>query len=129
MTRQAIHSPCAPQAIGTYSQAMRAGDFVFLSGQLGLNPATLELESTIETEIARAFDNLAEVCQTAGGSLNNLVKVNIYLTELAHFQAVNDAMKARFTEPYPARAAVGVASLPKGGRVEVEGVLYLPIAI
>lgn len=126
MTRQAIHSPYAPKAIGTYSQAMRAGDLVFLSGQLGIHPETLELESTIEAEIGRAFDNLAAVCKAAGGNLNSLVKVNIYLTDLAHFQAVNEAMKARFIEPFPARAAVGVASLPKGGRVEVEGVLYLP---
>jgi reactive intermediate/imine deaminase len=125
MSKEAIFSPDAPRAIGTYSQAIKAGNLVFLSGQLGIHPETLELEASIEDEIKRAFDNLAHVCKAAGGTLNNLVKVNIYLTDLTHFQAVNQAMQSLFAEPFPARAAVGVASLPKNGRIEIEGVLYL----
>jgi reactive intermediate/imine deaminase len=124
--KQAIHSPHAPQAIGTYSQAIRAGDFVFLSGQLGIHTDTLILEESIEAEIQLAFSNLNAVCQAAGGSLNHLVKLNVYLTDLSHFQAVNHAMEKLFAQPFPARAAIGVASLPKQARIEIEGVLYIP---
>ncbi len=125
MSKQSVFSPDAPQALGTYSQAIKAGSFVFLSGQLGIDPKTSMLETAIEDEIKRAFDNLSAVCIAAGGTLNNIVKLNIYLTDLSHFQTVNQTMQTLFTEPFPARAAIGVASLPKNARVEVEGILYL----
>lgn len=124
--RTVIHTDAAPKAIGTYSQAIRVGDTVYLSGQIPLEPATGELVAgDIEAEIARAFDNLQAVCEEAGGALRHLVKLNVYLTDLAHFPQVNAAMAARFAEPYPARAAIGVAQLPRGARVEVDGVLVL----
>ena len=126
MSRTIIHTDKAPQAIGTYSQAVRAGDTVYLSGQIPLDPATKELVSGgIEAEIRRVFENLKAVAEAAGASLAQAVKVNIYLTDLSHFPKVNEIMAQYFPQPYPARAAVGVAQLPKGARVEAECVLHL----
>lgn len=126
MSRSVIHTDAAPAAIGTYSQAVRAGDTVYLSGQIPLDPATGELVSgDIDAEIARAFANLKAVCEAAGGSLAKLVKLNVYLTDLGNFPNVNAAMSGLFVQPYPARAAIGVAQLPRGARVEVDGVLVL----
>ena len=126
MTRSVIHTDAAPAALGTYSQAVRAGSTVYLSGQIPLDPATGELVAgDSDAEIARAFANLEAVCKAAGGSLAHLVKLNVYLTDLAHFPQVNAAMAGLFGEPYPARAAIGVAQLPRGARVEVDGVLVL----
>ncbi len=126
MTRSVIHTDAAPAAIGTYSQAIRTGNTVYLSGQIPLDPATGEMVSgDIDAEIARAFANLAAVCEAAGGSLAKLVKLNVYLTDLANFANVNAAMNGLFAQPYPARAAIGVAQLPRGSRVEVDGVLVL----
>ena len=126
MSRQTIHTERAPQAIGTYSQAVRAGNTVYLSGQVPLDPATMQLVGgDIETQIRRVFENLKAVAEAAGGSLAQAVKVNIYLTDLTHFAKVNEIMALYFPQPYPARAAVGVAQLPRGARVEAECVLYL----
>ncbi len=126
MSRMIIQTDQAPAAIGTYSQAVRAGDTVYLSGQIPLDPATKELVSgDIEAEIRRVFENLKAVAEAAGGSLAQAVKVNIYLTDLAHFAKVNEIMARYFPQPYPARAAVGVAQLPKGARVEAECILHL----
>lgn len=124
--RSVIHTDAAPKAIGTYSQAVRVGDTVYLSGQIPLDPASGELVGgDIGAEIRRAFANLKAVCEAAGGSLAGLAKLNIYLTDLAHFPDVNAAMAELFAEPFPARAAIGVAQLPRGARVEVDGVLVL----
>jgi reactive intermediate/imine deaminase len=121
-----IQTDSAPKAIGTYSQAMRAGDLVFCSGQIPLDPATgLLVSGDIEAEIRRVFDNLAAVAEAAGGTLANTVKLNVFLTDLAHFGKVNEIMATYFTAPYPARAAIGVAALPRGARVEMECVLSL----
>ena len=126
MTREIIQTDAAPAAIGTYSQAVKVGNTVWCSGQIPLDPATGTLVSgDIDLEIARVFDNLAAVATAAGGTLDNAVKVNVYLTDLAHFARVNEAMTRYFREPYPARAAVQVAALPRGARVEVECVLSL----
>jgi len=126
MNRQIIQTNRAPQAIGPYSQAVRAGDTVYLSGQIPLDPETMQLVTgDIETEIRRVFDNLKAVAEAAGGSLANAVKVNVFLTDLSHFVKVNDIMATYCTQPYPARAAVGVSQLPRGARVEIEAVLYL----
>jgi reactive intermediate/imine deaminase len=126
MSRTIIHTEQAPPAIGTYSQAVRAGDTVYLSGQIPLDPVTKELVAGgIEAEIRRVFDNLEAVAGAAGGSLAQAVKVNIYLTDLAHFAKVNEIMAQYFPQPYPARAAVGVAQLPRGARVEAECILHL----
>ena len=126
MSRQTIHTSHAPQAIGTYSQAVRAGDTVYLSGQIPFDPATMQLVSgDIEAEIRQVFENLKAVAEAAGGSLANAVKVNVFLTDLAHFAKVNEIMATYCAQPYPARAAVGVAQLPRGARVEIECVLYL----
>ena len=126
MSRTIIHTEKAPPAIGTYSQAVRAGDTVYLSGQIPLDPATKELVAgDIEAEIRRVFDNLDAVARAAGGTLAQAVKVNIYLTDLAHFAKVNEIMAQYFPQPYPARAAVGVAQLPRGARVEAECILHL----
>lgn len=124
--RSVIHTDAAPKAIGTYSQAIRAGATVYLSGQIPLDPSDGSLvEGDIDAEIARAFDNLAAVCLAAGGSLAHVVKLNVYLIDLAHFARVNAAMESRFAQPFPARAAIGVAQLPRGARVEVDGVMVL----
>jgi reactive intermediate/imine deaminase len=126
MSRQTIHTSHAPQAIGPYSQAVRAGDTVYLSGQIPLDPATMQLVSgDIEAEIRRVFENLKAVAEASGGSLANAVKVNVFLTDLGHFAKVNEIMATYCTQPFPARAAVGVAQLPRGARVEIECVLYL----
>lgn len=125
-TRQIIQTDQAPQAIGTYSQAVRVGDTVYLSGQIPLDPASGTLvEGDIEQEISRVFDNLKAVAEAAGGSLNDVVKLNIFLTDLSHFATVNQIMARYFTEPYPARAALGVAALPRAARVEMDGVMVL----
>jgi reactive intermediate/imine deaminase len=126
MSREPITTPKAPAAIGPYSQAMKTGNLVFLSGQIPLDPATGQLVSgEIEAETTRVFENLKAVAEAAGGSLDHAVKVNIYLTDLAHFAKVNGIMATYFKQPYPARAAVQVAALPRGARVEVECVLSL----
>ena len=126
MSRQTIHTSHAPQAIGPYSQAVRAGDTVYLSGQIPLDPATMQLVSgDIEAEIRQVFENLKAVAEASGGSLANAVKVNVFLTDLAHFAKVNEIMATYCTQPFPARAAVGIAQLPRGARVEIECVLYL----
>jgi reactive intermediate/imine deaminase len=125
-TKQIIHTDAAPKAIGTYSQAVRAGDTVYVSGQIPLDPATGELVSgDIEAEVRRAFDNLAAIARAAGGSLADAVKVTVFLTDLAHFAKVNEIMAQYVPQPWPARAAVGVSQLPKGARVEVECILHL----
>ena len=126
MSRQTIHTSHAPQAIGPYSQAVRAGDTVYLSGQIPFDPATMQLVSgDIEAEIRQVFENLKAVAEAAGGSLANAVKVNVFLTDLGHFAKVNEIMATYCAQPFPARAAVGVAQLPRGARVEIECVLYL----
>ena len=126
MSRTIIQTDKAPQAIGTYSQAVRAGDTVYLSGQIPLDPTKKELVSgDIEAEIRRVFENLRSVAEAAGGTLAQAVKVNLYLTDLGHFAKVNEIMAQYFPQPYPARAAVGVAQLPRGARVEAECILYL----
>jgi len=126
MSRQIIHTNRAPQAIGTYSQAVRVGDTVYISGQIPLDPATMQLVSgDIDAEIRQVFENLKAIAEAAGGSLANAVKVNVFLTDLAHFAKVNEIMATYFPEPYPARAAIGVAQLPRGARVEIECILHL----
>ena len=126
MSRQSIETKRAPQAIGTYSQAVRAGDTVHLSGQIALDPATMQLVTgDIEAQIRRVFENLKAVAEASGGSLDRAVKVNVYLTDLAHFGKVNEIMASYCSKPYPARAVVGVASLPRGAQVEIECVLHL----
>jgi reactive intermediate/imine deaminase len=123
MAKTIIHTDRAPAAIGAYSQAVRAGDTVYLSGQIPLDPATMQLVDGVEAQIHQVFKNLSAVCEAAGGSLNDLVKLNVYLTDLSHFARVNEIMSQYVSEPFPARAAVGVASLPRGALVEAEGVL------
>jgi reactive intermediate/imine deaminase len=126
VNRSIISTSNAPSAIGTYSQAVRAGDFVYISGQIPLDPATGQLVTgDIDAEIRRVFDNVKAIAEAAGATLANAVKVNVSLTDLAHFGRVNEIMATYFPQPWPARAAVGVAALPKGARVEVECVLVL----
>jgi len=125
MTKTPIHTPQAPAAIGTYSQAIRAGDTVYLSGQIGLDPTTGELVEGIAAQIERVFLNLGAVASAAGGSFDQVVRVTVYLTDLAHFGLVNEVMARHFTTPYPARAALGVASLPRGALVEIDAVIHL----
>jgi len=126
MTREIIQTDSAPQAIGTYSQAVKTGSTVYLSGQIPLHPGSMELvDGDMAEQIRRVFDNLAAVAAAAGGSLADVVKLNIYLTDLSHFALVNEIMATRFQPPYPARAAVGVASLPKGAQVEMDAVMVL----
>ncbi len=120
-----IHTENAPAAIGTYSQAILVGNTVYLSGQIGLDPYSMELVEGIEAQIRRVFDNLKAVCEAAGGSLADIAKLNIFLTDLSHFQLVNQIMGEYFAQPYPARAALGVASLPKGALVEMDGVVII----
>ena len=124
--RTIIHTDDAPKAIGTYSQAVRAGDTVWISGQIPLDPATMQMVTgDIDAEIRRCFDNLGAIITAAGATFANAVKVTVFLTDLAHFARVNEIMATYFAQPYPARAAVGVAALPRGARVEVECVLSL----
>jgi reactive intermediate/imine deaminase len=121
-----IHSDAAPKAIGTYSQAVKVGDTVYLSGQIPLDPESMELvQGDIADQIARVFDNLKAVSEAAGGELGNIVKLNVFLTDLSHFPIVNQVMATYFQPPYPARAAIGVAALPKGAQVEMDGVMVL----
>ena len=128
MSKTAIHTADAPQAIGTYSQAVRCGDTVYLSGQIGLDPATMQMTEGIDAQIRRVFNNLQAVAAAAGGSMDDFVKVQVYLTDLGNFARVNEAMKAFFRESYPARAAIGVASLPRGALVEVDAVMHRPLS-
>jgi reactive intermediate/imine deaminase len=125
MSRTVIHTELAPAAIGTYSQAIRTGNTVYLSGQIGLDPYSMELVSGIEAQIRRVFDNLKAVCDASGGSLADIAKLNIFLIDLGHFQLVNQIMGEYFVQPYPARAALGVASLPRGAEVEMDGIVVL----
>lgn len=121
-----IQTADAPEAIGTYSQAVKVGDTVYLSGQIPLVPESMELVSgSIEAQIKQVFENLKAVCEASGGSLQHIVKLNIYLTDLGNFASVNEIMATYFHTPYPARAAVGVAALPKGADVEMDAVLVL----
>jgi len=122
--KQAIQTTDAPEAIGTYSQAVRVGDVVYLSGQIPLNPNTMVLCSdAIESQIDQVFDNLSAVCKASGGCLNNVVKLTVYLIDLAHAPLVNDAMARYFSAPYPARVALGVSALPRGARVEIDAIM------
>jgi reactive intermediate/imine deaminase len=124
--RTPISTSSAPKAIGTYSQAVKVHGTVYLSGQIPLDPASGELVSgDMDAQVRRVFENLKAVSQAAGGSLGDVVKLNVYLTDLGHFALVNRVMAEYFTEPYPARAAVGVAALPRGAAIEVDGVLEL----
>jgi reactive intermediate/imine deaminase len=126
MSRQSIHTERAPQAIGPYSQAVRAGDTVYLSGQVPFDPATMQLVSgDIEVQVRRVFENLKAVAEAAGGSLAQAVKVNIFLTDLGNFAKVNEIMALYCEKPYPARSTIGVAQLPRGAQVEIECVLHL----
>jgi reactive intermediate/imine deaminase len=126
MQRKVIHTDKAPQAIGTYSQAVQCDDTVYLSGQIPLVPETMEMvEGNMEAQIRRVFDNLSAVAEATGGSLADIAKLNIFLTDLGHFPLVNQVMADYFQEPYPARAAVGVAALPKNAAVEMDAVLVL----
>ena len=126
MKRDVIKTAAAPQAIGTYSQAVKVGDTVYLSGQIPLVPETGALESgDMRAQIKRVFDNLSAVAKAAGGSLHDVVKLNVFLTDLGNFPLVNEVMAQYFREPYPARAAVGVAALPKGVAVEMDAVMVL----
>lgn len=126
MSKTPIHTSDAPAAIGPYSQAVRHGDLVFLSGQIPLDPATMQIvEGGIEAQADRMFRNLRAVCRAAGSDLSGIVKLNLYLADMGDFPTVNEVMKRYFEEPYPARAAVGVAALPLGAGVEAEAVLGL----
>jgi len=125
MAKQPIHTDAAPQAIGTYSQAVRTGDTVYLSGQIGLDPASMQMVDGIDAQIHRVFQNLQAVAQAAGGGLDHAVKLTVYLTDLAHFARVNEIMSTYVAQPYPARVAIGVASLPRSALVEIDAILNL----
>ena len=128
MGKHTINTDRAPRAIGTYSQAVRCGDTIYLSGQIPLVPATMELVmGGIEVQIRQVFDNLQAVAQAAGGDLSDVVKLTVYLTDLGNFAQVNETMAKYFTEPDPARAAIGVAALPKGAEIEMDAVVYLEV--
>ena len=127
MKREVISTPEAPAAIGTYSQAVRAGDTVYLSGQIPLVAETMELvDGDMRAQISQVFRNLAAVASAAGGTLDDVVRLTVYLTDLSHFPLVNEVMAEHFRSPYPARAAVGVAALPKAAAVEMDAILVLP---
>lgn len=122
-----IFSEQAPAAIGTYSQAVRCGKTVYLSGQIALDPITMQLCSDdIKAQIIQVLENLSSVCQASGGSLAHIVKLSVFLTDLSHFPLINELMGQYFTAPFPARAAIGVAALPKGSQVEMDGIMVLP---
>ena len=123
--KKIISTPHAPAAIGTYSQAVTVGDTTYLSGQIPLDPVSMQLVEGFENQVRRVFDNLKAVCEAAGGSLGDLVKVNVFLIDLGNFSKVNEIMATYISEPYPARAAVGVSALPRGAQVEIEGVMVL----
>lgn len=125
MTRQVLSTPNAPAAIGTYSQGIRVGDTVYLSGQIGLDPQTMQMAEGIEAQINQVFLNLGAVAAATDANLNATVKLNVYLTDLAHFAKVNEIMARYFDQPYPARAAVGVKELPRGALVEMDAVMHL----
>lgn len=125
MPRKIIHTEQAPKAIGTYSQAVRCGNTVYLAGQIGLDPATMEMVAGIGPQIHRVFENIKAVVAAAGGGMGDIVKLTVYLTDLNHFALVNEIMATYFTAPYPARAALGVASLPRGALVEVDAIMHL----
>lgn len=125
MTKTIIATADAPQAIGTYSQAVKVDDTVYLSGQIGLQPATMQMAEGIEDQIHQVFQNLRAVAEAAGGGLADMVKLNVFLTDLGHFAKVNEIMAQYFQQPYPARAAVGVKELPRGALVEADGVMVL----
>jgi reactive intermediate/imine deaminase len=126
MAREIIHTLKAPQAIGTYSQAVKVDNVVYLSGQIPLVPETMEVvDGDFSVQVRRVFDNLSAVAEAAGGRLQDIVKLNIFLTDLSHFATVNEIMAEYFEQPYPARAAIGVASLPKAVPVEMDGVMHI----
>ena len=125
MNKEIIKTDNAPQAIGTYSQAVKVKNTIFLSGQIGLDPKTMQLVAGIENQIHQVFKNISEVVKASGASMSKIVKLNIYLTDLEHFAIVNEIMKQYFSEPYPARAAVGVASLPKDALIEADGFVVI----
>ena len=125
MAKTIIATPNAPAAIGTYSQAVRVGDTVYLSGQIGLDPASMQLVDGIDAQIVRVFENLKAVSEAAGGSLSDIVKLNVFLTDLGNFARVNETMVRYFSEPFPARAAVGVKELPRGALVEADAVMAI----
>ncbi|SNX58991.1 reactive intermediate/imine deaminase [Nitrosomonas ureae] len=127
MTKQIIHTVDAPQAIGTYSQAIRVngGNTVYLSGQIGLDPASMQMVDGIGAQIQQVFSNLKAVAKAGGGSLNDIVKLNIFLIDLDNFALVNEIMATHFAQPYPARAAIGVKALPRGALVEMDGIMVL----
>jgi reactive intermediate/imine deaminase len=124
---QPIHTKLAPEAIGTYSQAIKCGDTVYLSGQIPLDPETMQICSQdIKLQITQVLENLSAVCEAAGGSLAHIAKLNVFLTDLTHFPLINEAMSRYFVAPYPARAAIQVSALPRGSMVEMDGVMVLP---
>ena len=125
MSKTIIHTDAAPAAIGVYSQAVNVNGTVYLSGQIPLNPDTMQLVEGIDAQIHQMFQNLRAVCEAAGGSFDQLVKLNVFMTDLAHFAKVNEIMAQYFTSPYPARAAVQVAALPRGAMIEADGVMVL----
>jgi reactive intermediate/imine deaminase len=125
MNKRIIQTPDAPAAIGTYSQAVQVGQTVYLSGQIGLDPVSMQLVEGIDAQIHQVFKNLAAVASAAGGSLSDVVKLNVFLTDLGHFPRVNEIMAVYFSQPYPARAAVGIAALPRGALVEADAVMVL----
>ena len=125
MQKNIISTPAAPAAIGTYSQAVKVGNTVYLSGQIGLDPASMQLVDGISAQIHQVFQNLQAVATAAGGTLGDVVKLNVFLIDLGHFAKVNEIMAEYFTAPYPARAAVGVAALPRGAEVEADGMMVL----
>jgi len=125
MSRTVINTDKAPAAIGTYSQAIKAGNTVYMSGQIPLDPKTMELVEGFEAQTVQVFENLKAVAEAAGGSFKDIVKLNIYLTDLANFATVNEVMSRYFEAPYPARAAIGISALPKGAQVEMDAVIVL----
>lgn len=125
MTKEIIHTDKAPKAIGAYSQAVKINNTVYLSGQIGLNPETMEMVVGIENQTEQVFKNLKAVVEASGAKFANIVKLNIYLTDMSNFAIINQTMSKYFTEPYPARAAVGVKELPKGALVEADGIIVL----
>jgi len=125
MAKTIVHTDAAPKAIGTYSQAVRCGPTVYLAGQIGLDPATMEMVAGVGPQVHRVFQNLQAVARAAGGELKDVVKLTVYLTDLANFALVNEIMATYFSPPYPARAAVGIASLPRSAQVEIDAIMHL----
>ncbi len=125
MSRQTIQTDKAPAAVGTYSQAVKVGNTVYISGQLGFDPETMELKNGFEAQAKQVFENIKAICAASGGTINDVVKFNVSLTDLNDFAALNEVFIANLSEPYPARAAVQVAALPKGGVVEIESIMFI----